>query len=107
MKKNKKKMNMKFCNWCKGPLVTFKEKFTRTCDTCARDTKDAANDMAHGRFKEGKDKIKNVFVGKVGHIEDECINKAMNKKQKTIVKLLKKQGVSEEEALQGIKDLKA
>jgi len=99
----------KGCFWCRGPLLTMKEKVLRTCNVCAQKSLDGFDDIAHGKLKQGKDKVMDA----VWHnptdraVMDKKVDIVMNKKQKRIVKEAKKKGISEEEALEAIKQLKA
>jgi len=100
----------KGCFWCKDPLLSFKEKVLRSCDNCAKKSLDGFDDIAHGKIKEGKDKVINTLFDndleqtQKAHVR---IDNALNKKRKTIVKMAKNKGISEEDAIAAIKQLKA
>ncbi len=100
----------KGCFWCRGPLITVKEKILRTCDSCARSTLDASTSFSKGNIKEGKEKMVDVMFGKTTldkeDIHDKA-NKTINKRHRTIVKMARKKGISEDEALKAIQQLKA
>jgi len=107
----KKKTSIrKGCIWCRSPLITFKEKVLRSCDNCARKTLAAGTDFSQGKTKEGKDKVFEVMYGNSSLDKDEVdkkVEQTLSKRQRTIVKLAKKKGISEEDALQAMKQLKA
>jgi len=112
MKKDKikKKQSIrKGCIWCRGPLLTFKEKVLRSCDNCARKTLEAGTEFSKGNIKQGKDKVFDVMYGNTGLDKEEVdkkVDQTLSKQQRTIVKLAKKKGISEEDAIQAIKQLK-
>lgn len=95
----------KGCFWCGNELLSFKEKVTRACDTCAKDTLKGANKIKEGKVKEGIDQMKAVATARFGgkEILDAKIKAATTRKQKKIIKKAKKKGISEEEALEAIK----
>lgn len=108
--KDKKPSIRKGCKWCTGPLITFKEKVLRTCDDCARKALDAGTSFSKGKINEGKDAMVNIMFGRTGLDKEDIKRKTeavLNKKQKTIVQMAKKKGISEADAIAAIKQLKA
>lgn len=100
----------KGCFWCRDPLLSVKEKVLRSCNGCARKSLEGFDNISHGKIKEGKDKVINTLWN--NNIEQaekasKRIDEALNKKQRTIVKMARKKGISEQDAIAAIKQLKA
>jgi len=107
----------KGCLHCSSPLTTGKEKFTRVCNICAKDGLAAFDKMGKGDFKGGYDDIKKIMFGKnIGarseksfqqeKILDHKISGAISKKETKIRQKLQKQGLSETEINEGLKQYK-
>jgi hypothetical protein len=83
------------CNRCKGDLKTPKEKFLKTCNSCALEAKHAFDE---GWEEKSFNKPKEFFFGKddLGKEKfDQTLESGKNRKK--ILKQLKKKGVSEED----------
>ena len=92
----------KGCLRCGVKLITFKEKVTRTCSSCARKALEGFDKMAAGKVKEG---FKQVVEGKTpGEVEaiKSTVKEVLGSKRKKLIKALKKKGLTEEEITEGL-----
>ena len=92
----------KGCLRCGVKLLTFKEKVSRTCSSCARTALEGFDKMAAGKVKEG---FKQVVEGKTpGEVEavKSTIKGVLSNKRKKLIKALRKKGLTEEEILEGL-----
>jgi len=104
----------KGCFHCGQPLTTGRQKFTRTCSTCAATAREGFEKMGTGKFKEGMGDVMDTMFGKnldkkaaaKKAIVQEKMGKALTKSDAKIRKRLKKQGLSNIEIEQGLKEYK-
>ncbi len=103
MKQEKKKKLpdvRKGCKFCKQPLRTFKERALRICDECAKETLTSFNKISEGKIKEGYNEIKDKVFGtdiNKKKLMDAKVGKTISNKDKKIIRMAKKRGISEEQ----------
>jgi len=93
----------KGCFHCGSPLLSFKEKATRTCNSCASRALDGFQEMSEGKFKSGFKKV----IGDKSVAEQSSVKSALKKglsRRKSLEKRLRRKGLSEEEIKSGLEE---
>jgi hypothetical protein len=97
----------KGCMSCLAPLKTPKEKFTRTCTSCASKAAEGFELMGKGKFKQGLKQVLDTRFAKDDtkkQATEEKMGVALSKRKNKIVKKLKKQGLNDEEIEKGLEE---
>lgn len=81
---------------CGKPFMTMKERMLRTCNSCARSAAEVFQEMAKNPikgFKKGFNDVVNIYTGnpKEQEVIKEKMSKAMQTKEKKILKKLEKE----------------
>ena len=97
----------KGCFHCGEKLVTGRERFTRTCTSCAGKAREGFDEMAEGKFKKGMQKVLHT-ANLAKNPEEEAVvkqrlKKSFEKRKKKIIKKLKKKGYDQEQIAKHIK----
>lgn len=104
---------VKRCNNCGTPLKTRKERFTGTCDVCARQAHEGFEMMAQGKMKKGFKQVMDVKFAKGSDdsrrraVEAQLkasLKKDRNRIRKKLEKKVKKGEMTSEEMEQGLKE---
>ena len=88
---------------CKVKLITFKEKVSRTCTSCALSALDGFDKMATGNIKEGFNQVLKGKSEEQKAATAAVVKNVLSKKEKRLTKALKRKGLSEEEIEEGLK----
>lgn len=94
--KLKKPSIRKGCMSCGSKLITWKEKLTRQCDSCAEKALEGFQDMSEGKMKSGFKKVIDARLGTSTNKEAETkaikdtIHKTVSGHRKKIEKRLRK-----------------
>jgi len=95
----------KGCKHCGGPLKNWREKITRTCEVCAAEIRESFAKVGSGDFKEGSKEIMGHLFKRRAEREDasKLVKQALSTREEKIRKKLKRQGLSEAEIDEGLR----
>ena len=92
----------KGCFRCGRPLTNFKERVTRTCETCAKKALDGFQQMSEGKVKDG---FKTVTTGYSDQEKEEInntIDNVLAGKRRRVEKVMRKKGYTDEQIKEGL-----